>query len=63
MIWVGIGAGVVLIGSIAYFWYEMHIAPELDNDGYIISDPHGTLGPKFKKGEPVPPEHYGKRYD
>lgn len=53
---------VVVIGA-ALFLYEVYRAPELDNDGYVIDDPHGALGPKFKKGDPIPPVHHGKRYD
>lgn len=54
-------ASAFLILAVA-FVYEVWTAPLLDDDGYVIADPHGRLGPPFNQGDPVPPEHNGRRY-
>jgi hypothetical protein len=54
-------ATVLLAASIA-FVYECWTAPTIDEDGYLIADPYGRCGPKFKHGEPIPEEHRDKRF-
>lgn len=62
MIWIPIILGSVIIAVIAVFAVEVITSPEVDREGHLIEDKYGTLGPKFKKGDPVPPEHEGKDY-
>lgn len=54
-------AAVLLILALV-FVYECVTAPTVDEHGYLIADPYGRCGPAFRQGEPVPPEHEGKRY-
>lgn len=59
-----IGAAVSAVALLCslVFIYEVWTAPTLDADGHVIADPHGRLGTPFDQGDPVPPEHEGKRY-
>jgi hypothetical protein len=54
-------ATVLLAASLA-FVYECVTAPTIDDNGYLIADPYGRCGPKFKEGDPIPEQHRGKRF-
>jgi hypothetical protein len=59
--------GIVLLVAVwvaAVAWLVVHAitAPLLDEEGRLIGDPYGTMGPRFKDGDPVPQMHHGKVY-
>lgn len=60
--WAGIVATAAVFGFFLWLAIQLITAPTLDDEGYVIADPYGTLGPRFNYGDPIPPEHEGRRY-
>lgn len=60
--WAGFSIASVVFGFFLWLAVQLITAPMLDEEGHVIADPYGTLGPKFKLGDPVPPIHNGRRY-